>query len=751
MLWNQTSASRTPAGPAGPLVHPFWRHKARSAPRGLDWASFEQYQSQGIWGERSGQLPANNIYLGEGWDLGQSNEEQPYLRHHRAAMLDPGTRSMHMQVMGNTGSGKSHFLRHMIQQDIIAGHGVCVIDPHGELVEDLLRFCIHRGEKDREVVKRLHVMRTAEFPEYVLGYNPLQAPRGGSHYVATTMADACLMAWNITDPTQTPRLSRLLQTAFESVIIRAENNATDARMGEALALLDLEPKHPFRQEMMRELEDYPDIRKEWEFLDRLSKTSDIMNQVESTYGRLSRFLRNPFIHATFHAEKSIDVRKIMADGHILLCDLSPGGGNSSGQSHGVLPEQDAVLLAGFLQGHLYHAAMQRPRRAKPFYIYVDEFGSFLSKAVVKGLPQVRKKSVGYILSHQYLYQLEEKSKDVLEAVTNATRTKVVFGGLRNSDRETMAQEMFSAYFDPKLIKHEQYVPAQYEAESPERLQVQGGGSSHVLNEGQARALSSSESEGYNSARSTTSGESLGPKKMLSIEDFNGNYDKWERWWNTNQGRHDEPTRSTNESFNDGHSQQYVRGTTDTTNTSVAKGTNSSWTETLHFPKYVKEHVSSVQFFSLEEQLSMAKSMYAKLDLGEALISLAGSGIPPFLLSVPPIQIPMLDNDADTNDEIWDGLIEKFFRVLHKNQPTLQRQAGRRAWLSYNTYQQAVPTTAPASPQKAAQTFFQAAGKPLRFNEGNDDYYDDVTLPEADSRPSLEGEAPKRKPGRPRKI
>lgn len=96
MLWGQSSRNLTAATAPGPLAHPYWRHKARNAPRGFDWQSF---QSSSVWGERSGQLPASYIYLGEGWDLGQSTEQQPYLNHHKAALLDPETRSMHMQVM----------------------------------------------------------------------------------------------------------------------------------------------------------------------------------------------------------------------------------------------------------------------------------------------------------------------------------------------------------------------------------------------------------------------------------------------------------------------------------------------------------------------------------------------------------------------------------------------------------------------------------------------------------------------------
>ncbi|PIQ23102.1 hypothetical protein COW36_03505 [bacterium (Candidatus Blackallbacteria) CG17_big_fil_post_rev_8_21_14_2_50_48_46] len=695
-LWGMKPAA------SNHLVHPLWRntHQATQPPA---FGKESTYGYEGIWGGRSGSLQPGHVYLGEGWKLSDGSAENPYLKNHYAADLDPNTRTMHMHVLGNTGAGKSHFLRHMIQQDILAGNGVCVIDPHGELVEEILAFCLHTDAKTQKkdgIFERLLVMSAPKFPDYVLGYNPMAHLMGDIHFHASVMADACLMAWNISDATQTPRLNRYLRLAFTILLHRAEKEDTVPQMINALHLLSLNPNNSFRHETLKFIDD-EFMHEQLQMLAEMKKTSDILNQVESSYGRLYEFLTNPFIKATFQAKNSINIKQVMDESKILLCDLS--------SKNGRLPEGDAKLLAGFLQGHMYHTALSR-RSKRPFYIYVDEFGSFLSEAIVNGLAQTRKGNVGYILSHQYLEQLKNRQGLMYSAVLGTTRTKVIFGGLSDNDREVLSQEMFNPYFDPKLIKYEQINESQWEKDDPERIKLGSGSSSETSTDGTSQMQGTSTQNNFMNNESNSTGESESTTRNRDISSFGGDLDKYMSYMNQNNGN---INKSSNLSKSNSFSQGQSNGQQSqfSQSNSLAKGTSSGWSESLHFPKFVKEQVTSIQFYSLQEQLHMAKSMYAKLEQGEALVRYSTN--PPFLLTVPPSNLPEMPK------ELLEKNVFRYFHVLFKTHKEMHKRAPHAVnhWFSHDDYDKFIVSNQQMDSNASVKSF---VGEPNEWNFNDDE-------------------------------
>ncbi|HCP80399.1 MAG TPA: hypothetical protein DIT67_01965, partial [Octadecabacter sp.] len=86
----------------------------------------------------------------------------------QAVMLPKGNRDTHMQVIGSSGSGKSYFLEHLIRRDIVSGRGVCVIDPHGELYDNLVNWMIRSDIRTHQ----LHLINLSD-SDHAVGFNPL--------------------------------------------------------------------------------------------------------------------------------------------------------------------------------------------------------------------------------------------------------------------------------------------------------------------------------------------------------------------------------------------------------------------------------------------------------------------------------------------------------------------------------------------------------------------------------------------------
>src|SRR2546425_3215995 len=106
--------------------------------------------------------------------------------------LRPDDRKTHMHVIGSSGSGKSRFLEWMIRGDLRNRQGFCLIDPHGELYNDVLRYCAHHV-LDREIV-----LLNPSQSSSVIGFNPFQrAPQGEVSVQVDRRIAATMRAWNV--------------------------------------------------------------------------------------------------------------------------------------------------------------------------------------------------------------------------------------------------------------------------------------------------------------------------------------------------------------------------------------------------------------------------------------------------------------------------------------------------------------------------------------------------------------------------
>lgn len=342
-------------------------------------------------------------------------------------------RRHHLYVIGQTGTGKSTLLATLIRQDLVHGHGVALLDPHGDLAERVLATVppTRRGD-----VTYLNLPD----PQQTFGFNPLErVPAGRRALAAAGVLDVFKKLW--TD-SWGPRLEHILRNALLVLIERPESTLADI-----LRLLD---DREFREDAAMRCAN-PQVRRFWlreypQYPPRLR--ADAIAPVQNKVGA---FLANPRLQQILTAPKSsFDLRRIMDEGSILLINLAKGR----------IGEDVAALFGALLVSGLGLAALGRADQPeasrRPFFLYLDEFQTFTTLSLATMLAELRKYGVSLTLAHQYLAQL---SPEIREAVAGNVGSVVVFR-VGPEDAELLAPRFapeLSADDLTRLPNHEVYV------------------------------------------------------------------------------------------------------------------------------------------------------------------------------------------------------------------------------------------------------------------------------------------------------
>src|SRR5262249_31612391 len=350
------------------------------------------------------------------------NEEKPF-------GIKTRDRRTHMYVIGKTGTGKSTLLETLIRQDLENGAGLALLDPHGDLVEKVLKAAPEQRKRD---------LLYLDVPDgnNLLGFNPLErvAPEKRS-LAAAGLLDAFKKIWS---DSWGPRLEHILRNAFLALLDQPE-----ATLADVLRLLD---DLAFRREVssrvyntqvrdfwLREYENYP-LRL------RAEAIAPIQNKVGA-------FLTDPLLNRILTQKKSaFDLRQVMDEGKIVLVNLAKGkiGGDAS------------ALLGALLVTKIGLAGLSRadtPEESRrDFYLYLDEFQSFATLSLANMLSELRKYRVNMILSHQFQSQLEPQVRD---AILGNIGTIISFR-LGLTDAEILAGEFYPFFSARDLINLPNY-------------------------------------------------------------------------------------------------------------------------------------------------------------------------------------------------------------------------------------------------------------------------------------------------------
>lgn len=382
--------------------------------------------------------------LSQGLILGKSGP-WPFFPNVR---LPHAQRAGHVYVIGKTGKGKSKFLLSCLLQDIADGRGCGLIDPHSDLVADLLA-ALHEKDLLRRLVRerKLIYLNPADH-RYVVPFNVLAMSE--LHYeVAQNVVEAFRRTWSET-LSEAPQFSNLMLHAL-LVLLKVQEPLT------VLPRLLLD--RAYRERLLKEAADYDLSDYFHHRYDAWGKQQGALMR-ESTLNKVTALTLNPHLNAMLgESENHLDLRQIMDEGKILIADL----GQCDEESRRLLGN---LLTTGFEQAALSRHALT-PEQRRPFYLYLDEFHTFSanegsSRTLANILTSARKFGLHLTLAHQYLGQLSPRMR---AAVWGNTWTKIVFG-ISEADAQELAQLISLGSINTKAVKHDPPTEAQHPLYEP---------------------------------------------------------------------------------------------------------------------------------------------------------------------------------------------------------------------------------------------------------------------------------------------
>lgn len=351
-------------------------------------------------------------------------------RGHVVRMPD-AVRATNIHVIGAPGKGKSKFLQALITQDITAGRGLCLIDPHGTEYECVVEWCT----RNNVLRSRPVILLDPHIPGWSFGFNPMQGD-GPVSVRVDAMVKAFAQVWGGEDTNQTPTLKRCLRALLHCLMVHK------LTLLEAIDLLSAVDSQRVRRFLTASLVD-PVFAAEWENLNGLSRR-EFTEHFLSTSNRLLEFLSAPVIRSIIgQREMTINFRKCMDEGAIVLVNLARKGELSS---------DNARLLGTLIVNELFQRALARRPGSRPYCLYIDECYHYLNEDIENIFDQGRKFNLHMVLAHQRLGQLRKAGDHVYNAVMAGAQTKVVFGVEDFQDARDLAEQIFAGELDLSSAK-----------------------------------------------------------------------------------------------------------------------------------------------------------------------------------------------------------------------------------------------------------------------------------------------------------
>ncbi|MDI6591572.1 MAG: type IV secretion system DNA-binding domain-containing protein [Patescibacteria group bacterium] len=346
-------------------------------------------------------------------------------------------RRRHVYIIGKTGMGKTAMLENMAIQDIQKGHGVGFIDPHGEAAERLLDFI--PSHRINDVV----YFNPADL-EYPIAFNVMEkVDLEHRHLVAGGLMGVFKKIW---PDVWSARMEYILNNCI-SALLEYQNSTL---LGVNRMLADPE----YRKKVVDRVTD-PVVKSFW--VQEFARYTQRL-EVEATaaiQNKVGQFISNPLVRNIIgQVQSTIDMRKVMDERKILIANISKGR----------IGEDNSRLLGALLITKLQLAAMSRvdipEEERRDFYLYVDEFQNFATKAFVNILSEARKYRLALILANQYIAQLEEmtpigKSSEVRDAIFGNVGTIVCFR-VGAEDAEFLEKEFLPEFNAQDLVNLPKY-------------------------------------------------------------------------------------------------------------------------------------------------------------------------------------------------------------------------------------------------------------------------------------------------------
>lgn len=338
-------------------------------------------------------------------------------------------RRRHMYFIGKTGMGKTTVLENMMIQDVQQGHGLAVIDPHGDFVEKILDFIPSNRVNDVVYINPADV-------DYPVAFNVLEAINPTHRIlVASGLLSVFKKMWI---DSWGPRLEYILRICILSLLEYPGSTL--------LGITRLFVDNEYRRKVVDKIQD-PIVKSFW--VEEYSQYQEKFRTeaIAPIQNKIGQFLSSSLIRNIVGQPKSsFDLREVMDSNKILLLNLAKGR----------IGEDNAGLLGGMMITKLQLAAMSRvdilESERKDFFLYVDEFQNFATESFANILSEARKYRLDLIIAHQYIEQLDEK---VAAAVFGNVGTIVCFR-VGAADAEFLAKEFAPVFDETDLVNLTKY-------------------------------------------------------------------------------------------------------------------------------------------------------------------------------------------------------------------------------------------------------------------------------------------------------
>ncbi len=312
-------------------------------------------------------------------------------------------RQRHLYIIGQTGTGKSSLMQELIQQDIEAGKGVGVIDPHGELIENILGLIPGSRAEDVVLFDPSDLQRPMGLN--MLEYN--QAYPEQKTFIVNELINIFDKLYDL-KTTGGPIFEQYTRNALLLLMDDPKEPATLMEVPKALADKD------YRHRLLAKCRD-PIVKNFWEKeAEKAGGEAALVNMVPYITSKFNIFIANDYMRPIIgQAKSSLNFREIMDQKKILLVNLSKGR----------LGDINSALLGLIIVGKILMTAFSRAdikaEQRPDFYFYLDEFQNFTTPSIAVILSEARKYKLDLILAHQFIGQLTEEIK------------KAVFGNVGN--------------------------------------------------------------------------------------------------------------------------------------------------------------------------------------------------------------------------------------------------------------------------------------------------------------------------------
>jgi type IV secretory pathway TraG/TraD family ATPase VirD4 len=344
-------------------------------------------------------------------------------------------RFRHFYIIGQTGTGKSSAIQIMARQDFHNGKGICVIDPHGSLIEDLLPYIPRERADD------------------VIYFNPAdtERPMGLNLLEGKTPEEKDLIALDAMNMMVKmfgnevfgPRIQDYFRNGCLTLM---EDEEEGGAITDLVKLFTDEEWQKYKVARVKN----PIVRAFWEKQMVMTGQREKQEMIPYFAAKFGQFYTNTLMRNIVGQVKSaFDIAEAMNSGKIILANLSKG----------LIGDINSQLLGMIFVSKMQVAAMRRQRQEagmrRDFFLYIDEFQNFVTESIESILSEARKYRLGLILAHQYIDQLEKEDrltgKVSLKGAVFGNIGTMMFYKIGPQDAEVCAKEMAPVFSDQDLV------------------------------------------------------------------------------------------------------------------------------------------------------------------------------------------------------------------------------------------------------------------------------------------------------------